>query len=337
MKSYKHGSFYESKLTRSPMHSTGVGLLSTSDEVSYSVGNLGLGANRVGGWDVNAVEDRVNDATRRDFAGFRLGDPAARGPYKKGEESQVSGGPHVGSSTIIYTAPPGGWDDDATPLRCAHGGYVDAVSSGKQKVEKDIRTVGGKFSGGYEVGNKLVSKQVSRRKKGEEEKDSLDEYVEVRAQDGSLVLPLPSGSTSGTHQPDPPPWTKGGALPPRLQGDHEFRAFAGTCHVANPDIKAVQSSMSVFHQVYDPVPLIRFRVNGSALTGHERKRLDRIIATPGTFGKTLETEIRDVSVQSFPGRVLELTKEMADSVKRKEEGNRPASPKKKKPVVKRRT
>ena len=130
MKSYKHEDFYNYKVMASPRVRNGFG--SETKHQGFSTGDIGAAPNRVSSYDVDTVYDKVRDSTRRDFTGFRIGDMSKRG--KASTASQVSGGAHIGSSTIIFSLPPGGWSDDSTPMRSSKGGMVAAISSGKEEV-----------------------------------------------------------------------------------------------------------------------------------------------------------------------------------------------------------
>ena len=160
MKDHKHNEFYDSKLTRSPRFRTEFGR--DGDEWARSVGDLGAGANRVGGYSVGAVHDRVADAARRDFTEFRTGDMAARGATLA-EAKDVSGGKHVGATTIIYETPPTGWSDDGGAMRKSKGGMSAIIGSGLERVEDEIRRGGGSILDGYRVAGGLLNEQKGLR------------------------------------------------------------------------------------------------------------------------------------------------------------------------------
>ena len=341
MKSYKHNNFYYDKLTRSPRFRNEFGR--SADDWGYSQGALGAAPSRIASYDVDSSIDRLADSTRRDFVEFRMGDMAKR--TNAGEPSQVSGGKHIGSTTIIYTLPPGGWQDDETPMRTSKGGMRAAQSSGKEVVEDDVRRVRHRLSQGYRAPEDSVTrvKNIGDLRKATVTAENSDIYkaagkLEVREMDGldyvdakyrlpaelggGLKLPLPTFSKEGApHQVRDPAWSKGGALPPRLHDLHDFRAMPHH-ELANPDIVIKRATMSVFdaeNQKFDLDPVIRYRHNGSALTGREGQRLERIKAKEGRFGGIVEMPIRTRLVQTFAGRVEKPTKVMVDSHSRLDE------------------
>jgi hypothetical protein len=336
MKTYKHDDFYDDKLVRTPRFRNDFG--QNHDEWGYSTGDLGAGSNRVGGYSVDATYDRIADASRRDYTDFRSGD------MSKIHTKQVSGGKHIGATTIFYTTPPGGWNDDDTPMRNNKGGMRSALSSGLSKVENEMKKVGGNLLYGYEVEGGSVREQkdlkgilratVNENNSdiglaglgGDDEQPSGDDgtttttattatamYGHLRdPTDGTLALPLRlQTDTSKVHAPAPPVWKKGGALPPRLYSEHDFRVMAGSCDLAHPDEAAKKASFSVFSQEYtDLPPLVRYRHNGSALTLHEQQRLERIEAMPGKFGAVPEKNIIAEPTQTFAGRSSKPTAAM---------------------------
>ena len=335
MKSYKHHNFYYDKLTRSPRFRNEFGR--STDDWGYSQGILGAAPSRIASYDIDSAIDRLVDSTRRDFVEFRMGDMAKR--TNAAEPSQVSGGKHIGSTTIIYTVPPGGWQDDETPMRTSKGGMRAAQSSGKEVVADDVRRVRHSLSQGYKAPEHSVTrvKNIGDLRKATVTAENSDIYkaagkLEARENDrlefvdakyklptesgGRLKLPLPTFSKEGApHQVKNPAWSKGGTLPPRLHNQHDFREMPHH-GLANPDIVVKRATMSVFdaeNSRFDLDPVIRYRHNGSDLTAREGQRLERIQAKEGRFGGIVETPIRRRLVQTFAGRVEKPTKVMVDS------------------------
>ena len=101
---------------------------------------------------------------------------------------------------------------------------------------------------------------------------------------GGLQLPLPKAQWEGDdHTVSDPAWRKGGSLPPRLYDSHDFRPMPNH-QLAEPDRVTKHVTLSVFadeNQKFDVPPLVRFRHDGSALTGREVKRMFNIEAKKG--------------------------------------------------------
>ncbi|GMI18364.1 hypothetical protein TrLO_g7907 [Triparma laevis f. longispina] len=334
MKTYKHSDFYDDKVMASPRARNEFG--SDTDPWAKSTGVLGAAPSRITSYDVDTVFDRVNDSTRRDFTEFRTGDMAKRG--KAGAASQVSGGRHIGSSTIIYTVPPGGWSDDDTQMRSSKGGMVSAISSGKEEVEKEIKQVSHSLNQGHKVkksgANRKTKQMGSLRKsitnsnnsnifKNNKESvmscdDDKDDFLPEEIGEG-LQLPLPLAKWPGKpHVVADPAWKKGGSLPPRLYDSHDFRPMPHH-QLAEPDKYTKRESLSVFadeNQAFDVPPLVRFRHDGSALTDREVKRMFNIEAKKGRFGGIYEKPLRPKLVQTFGGRSEKPTPDMVESFNR---------------------
>lgn len=278
----------------------------------------------MGTWSVDAVEDLLNDAKRRDFVDFRRGNNGSNSNNDDGGDNddnrrltfkshlanpEVSGGAHIGATTIVYGVPPGGWDDKKTPMRAVPGGYVDAVSGGKEKVEREIARDAGKYLGGYEVGVEKVRSGMSKdnengddglaieevlekiKLKRKKKSDIIGESLEV---DGGLKLPIEKERSSRKHTVEKAAWEKGGMLPPRLYSEHDFREVTNDCELAVAEVparrKKTQSVFNHANQQFDIGPLIRYIKNGSQITKFERGRLKNIRATKGRFGKTVEVD-----------------------------------------------
>ncbi|GMH81521.1 hypothetical protein TrVE_jg1066 [Triparma verrucosa] len=332
MRTYKHSDFYDDKVMASPRARNGFGR--DSDPWGKSVGVLGAAPSRVASYDVDTVFDRVNDSARRDFTEFRTGDMTKRG--KAGTASQVSGGRHIGSSTIIYTVPPGGWSDDNTQMRSSKGGMVSAISSGKEEVEKEIKQVNHKLNQGYKVkkpGDNRRIKDMAGLKKATFNENNSDIFKNrggiTDGEEGAflvddngeaLQLPLPSAKwPGGPHVVAEPAWRKGGSLPPRLYDSHDFRPMPHH-QLAEPDKYTKRLSLSVFADEnqgsIEIPPLVRFRHDGSALTGREVKRMYNIEAKKGRFGGIYEKPLRPKLVQTFGGRSERPTPDMVESFNR---------------------
>ena len=206
----------------------------------------------------------VHFAHRRDFSDFRSGDMAKR------SSGQVSGGKHIGSKTIVYAVPPGGWNDDTTPMRKSLGGMRAAMSSGLEKVEDETRRVAGDVIYGYKVKGDMIRNQKGMKgllkatvntdqETGNTSQASLDLegvadqqlYRDLQNSEGELkgMLELRK-NTSRKLAVSKAVWEKGGSLPPRLYSEHDFRIMAGECDLANPDAPAKVASFSVFEQDY---------------------------------------------------------------------------------------
>jgi len=327
MKSYKHHNFYYDKLTKSPRFRNEFGR--ATEDWGYSQGTLGGAPSRIASYDVDSAYDRLVDSTRRDFTEFRTGDMAKR--TTASDPSQVSGGKHIGSSTIIYTVPPGGWQDDESPMRTSKGGMRAAQSSGKEIVEDDVERVRHGLSQGYKAPKSSVGriKKVGDlrkatvtsensdiyKAKGKSEGGKKDGMAYVDAayklpNGGGLKLPLPTFSKEGVpHKVRDPAWKKGGMLPPRLHDAHDFRKMPHH-QLSDPDVVVKRTTMSVYQQIFDLDPVVRFRHGGSALTDREMKRLNNIEAKEGRFGGIVEMPIRRPLVQTFAGRVERPTESM---------------------------
>jgi len=344
-KEYKHPHFYSDKLVRSPRFQSGFG--ARGEECTKSVGVLGAGGVRVGGWSVNAIEDRLKDAKRRDFVEFRMGNNGMDAESGKNEHTfkstlanqEVSGGAHIGATTIVYVNPPGGWSDDDRPMRTAKGGYVDAVGTGKERVEKEIRADGQKFLHGYKVGIagarsettgdnengddcESVEVVLERAKLGRKGKSTLIE--ESLGNEGQLRLPLSHAVSSGEHQVEEAAWKKGGMLPPRLYIEHDFRQHMEECGLVHPEVRAIRGkTQSVFNkdnQQFNIPPLIRYKKNGSQVTAYERGRIRNIKAIPGRFGKTIEVDPNERKGGEDPRLILKKKHAAKAKLKKDREG-----------------
>ena len=308
LREYKHDSFYVDKLVMPPTFPTYFG--TGKGETTSSIGPLGAAPNRIAGWSVDAVRDVLHESLRRDFVGFESGDVSAS--KKPGSlQSDHSGGLHVGQTTILYVVPPGGWHDDDKPMRASPGGLVAAIGSSSHYIERDVKTARFESLQGYVMPHAWLRDTKA-------EQAPAGAYLD---ESGRVVVPVPRGTNKFSEQHDVGPmyYVKGGALPPRLYDNHDFRQLGVECHLSNPDVKVVRRKMSVFaadNQKFDLPPLVRFRKNGSALTNWERSRLSNIEAQEGKFGRTLEREMRSEPVQTFPGRTAPFPETLKKGVPR---------------------
>ena len=144
--------------------------------------------------------------------------------------------------------------------------------------------------------------KLNRKTKSEIIKENLDDKGE------KILLPLRHADSSTEHDVEEAPWKKGGMLPPRLYIEHDFRQHSNDCALAVPEVKARKAkTQSVFdkaNQISDIPPLVRYKVNGSQVTKHEKKRLGNIKAIAGRFGKTVKIDPNARKTTSEDPRLL---------------------------------
>ena len=289
MKSYKHQDFYYDKLTRSPRFRNEFGR--DADPWGKSQGVLGAAPSKISSYDVDSVYDRLADSTRRDFTEFRTGDMSKRGVA--GEDSEVSGGKHIGSTTIIYTVPPGGWQDDDTPMRCSSGGMRAAQSSGKEDVQEDVKRVRHGVSHGYRAKTSLVQTKnmknlrrtivnannsnifVANGSKSLDREDDLLDFADASMKEcedngGALKLPLPTSGKEKTKYTIAQPCSrKGGCLPPRLMDSHDFRPMPGVS-ILRTCSRPPASSLFLFALLFIPPLLTITNLHRTVITSLAR-------------------------------------------------------------------